>query len=604
MAGPMPGTVLEAMAALADVADRGFTFVDERGREVFASFGEIVAEARRRAAALRGLGLAPGARLALIVPEHRDFVVALLAAMAAGLVPVPIYPPLSLAKLENWLETTTGILRVSGAAAIVSVDEVCALLWSAAARLGARVVPLDHLAAHAGGVLSGPDLHADVNVDADDVAFLQFTSGSTAAPRGVMVSHRNIAESCAGIGDELLDSAAHDKGVSWLPLYHDMGLIGFVFAPLFRARPAVLLATLGFLKRPALWFELIHRHRATVTFAPNFGYALAARRITAEEIARWDLSCLRVAGCGGEPVAANTLRSFSERFAPARLRPEALLPCYGMAEATLVVTYSRAGAVWRRDVVDADRLQNRAEAVRVDDGARHVELVGCGAPLGGHAVRVVDAAGNALPERAIGEIEFRGPSLTRGYFGDPEATSAAFRGGALRTGDLGYLADGQLFVTGRKKDLIIVHGRNYAPQTIEWSVGAVADVRRGNVVAFARPNQRGTEEVVVVCEARTTDRAGLARAIRARVADDVGLTVGDVVILPAGFLPKTSSGKVQRARTRTLYLDGELQRIAASKPPAGVGRLLLLARLRVRSVAGRIQYLRRRAGWSRPEAQS
>jgi fatty-acyl-CoA synthase len=572
------------MQAVSGIVDRGFTFVDEGGREFFVPFRDLVADAHRRAGALQTFGLSPGDRVAVIVPDHQPFIVTFLGLLAAGLVPVPIYPPLSLSKLENWMETTTGILRAARVAAVVTVDEICPLLWSPVARLGSLVMTLDQLAA------CDSATRTPIDVGLDDLAFLQFTSGSTGKPRGVMVTYRNITENCMGIMGELLQSASQDIGVSWLPLYHDMGLIGFTLAPLFAARPVVFLSTAGFLKRPSLWFELIHRHRATVTFSPNFGYALGARRVAAEELGRWDLSCLRVAGCGGEPIEANTLRTFAQRFEPTGFRPEALRPCYGMAEATLVVTYSRVGELWHTDVVDTEHLRNANEAVPGMPNAGPIEFVGCGMPFANHSVRIVDDLGRSLPARSVGEVEFRGPSLTPGYFGDPEATATAYRDGWLCTGDLGYLAAGQLFVTGRKKDLIIVCGRNYAPQTIEWTVSEIPGVRKGNVVAFATSGNRGTESVVVVCEAATNNRLSLERAIRTRVSEELALTIRDVMILPPGLLPKTSSGKVQRIRTRELYLDGTLRRISSSSRPAGRARRLILARLRFWSFVGRLQY--------------
>src|SRR6185295_3032499 len=292
-----PRTLLEALDAVSGVAGRGFTFADDAGRERFTSFQDLVKEARRCAGAFAALGYARGARVVLIIPDQQAFVVTFLGAMTAGLVPVPVYPPSSLARIDVWLETTTGILRTSGAVAAVTVEEVGALLYLTTARPGVAVVTLKQLDAAAGGA-GGPPARAGL----DDVAFLQFTSGSTGAPRGVMVSHRNIFENCAGMLGQILSATDEPRGVSWLPLYHDMGLIGFVLTPIFGTCPVTFLPPPAFLKRPALWLELIHRHRATVTVSPNFGYALAVRRISAEAMAAWDLSCLHIAGCGGEPV--------------------------------------------------------------------------------------------------------------------------------------------------------------------------------------------------------------------------------------------------------------------------------------------------------------
>jgi fatty-acyl-CoA synthase len=515
------------MKAIANVDDRGFTFADTKGQESFISFRVLVAEVRRYAAALQRLGLSRGDRVALVIPDHQPFIVVFLAALTAGLVPVPMHPPLSLAKFENWNETCRGILRVAGATAIITVVDIRALLWSTAARFDVQIVTLEELTSQDG-------TPTPITVGLDDLAFLQFTSGSTGTPRGVMISHRNIAANCsAGIGGQYL-SADDANGVSWLPLYHDMGLIGAVLAPLLAVRPATFLATVGFLKRPSLWFELIHRHRATATFAPNFAYALCARRIATQDIARWDLSCLRTVGCGSEPIAGDTLRTFARRFAAAGFRPDMLRPSYGLAEGTLVVSMGRMGEMWRSDLVDAERLRRTGMAIAAEAGADAIEIVGCGIPLPGHAVHILDETGRALPERMNGEVEFRGPSVTLGYFGDQDATARTYLNGGLRTGDLGYIAEGELFVTGRKKDVIIVRGRNYAPQVIEWSVEAVREVRKGCVVAFAGPRADMSDSIVIVCEATTSASSELERAIRCRVSDDLALTVGDIVIVATG----------------------------------------------------------------------
>jgi fatty-acyl-CoA synthase len=591
-------TVLEALASIGVIDDRGYTFVGEGGRETFVSFRALVTGIYRHAAALQALGFSKGDRLAIVLPENSPFIATFLGALVAGVVPVPMYPPLSLGRIESWTANATSILNVARVSGIVTSQEIRPLLWTPAARANARLVTESQLADFRG---TGPDV---VDAGPRDLAFLQFTSGSTATPRGVIVSHGNIVENCAGIIGELLKSAAEDVGVSWLPLYHDMGLIGFVLAPLFVARPVVFLSTPTFLKRPSLWFALIHKHRATVTFAPNFAYALATRRVTTQDLARWDLSCLRVVGCGAEPIEPGTIRRFISHFASTGLKPASLRPCYGMAEATLAVTCARADKAFHTDIVDAEQLRTVGLARASREGSSSAELVACGTAFAGHDLRIIDELGQTLPERTVGEIEFRGPSVTSGYFGDPNATASTYRGDALRTGDLGYLADGQLYITGRKKDLIIVRGRNYEPQAIEWSAGRVAGVRRGNVVAFARPGAHGTEELMIVCEATTRDVTSLTAAIRACISDDFGLTVGDVIVLPPGCLPKTSSGKVQRTKTRELYGTDGLERLASTKRHKALSRLSLLVRLRNQAVVGWVRYRVRQLRRLRESARS
>ena len=539
------------------------------------------------------LKLSRGDRLAIIMPDHQPFIIAFLAALSAGLIPVLMYPPLSLTRYESWNETAKGILGVAGVSAIITVAELRPLLWSTAAQFDAQLLTLEDLA--------NEDWALDpIAVDLDDLAFLQFTSGSTGAPRGVMVSHRNIVANCHAIAVNYHSvvgpntPAAEGCCVSWLPLYHDMGLIGAVLAPLFAGQSTIFLATLAFLKRPTLWFELIHRYRGTVTFAPNFAYALCARRVAAQDMARWDLSCLRIVFCGGEPIAAEALQTFSRRFAPTGFRTEMFLPTYGLAEATLAVSMGRTGESWRRDIVDAEQLRSTGIAMTAEANVERMEVVGCGIPIPGHTVSILDKEGRILPERAIGEVEFRGPSVTLGYFGDKRATAETYRNNGLRTGDLGYIADGELFITGRKKDLIIVHGRNYAPQEIEWSVETLREVRKGSVVAFAGKQGEMGDNIVIVCEATTKALPELERAIRRRVSDELALAVCDVVVVRPGFLPKTSSGKIKRAPTRQFYLDGTLIVLAAAKYPVGMTRRLLEARLYFLLVLGRFRYIYRR----------
>ena len=543
-------TVLDELEVAADVSDRGFGFIGERGAEEFVPFATLVGDVRRRAAALAASGIGRGARLGIIIPGNRAFITTFLAGLVAGAVPVPMYPPMGAVRIERWMETVLGILQRACVTAVVCEPDIARLLQPALAELGTRAVTVEQLKA-----CEDAPFHA-VKASASELAFLQFTSGSTAAPRGVRVTHGNIAANCGAIVHQLLHGM-HVVGASWLPLYHDMGLIGFVLAPLFGRHSVFFLDTLAFMRRPTRWFDVIHRERATVTFSPNFGYALATRCVTDRDLARWDLSCVKVLGCGAEPISAGTLRAFTERFAPTGLQRNAFRPCYGMAEATLLVTSGKVSDAWQSDVVDAEVLRDSGEAVSNDAATQRLEVVGCGAPLPGHAVRILDAQGQPVVERVVGEIEFSGPSRTEGYFSDPECTAQSYRGDRLLTGDLGYLANGELFVTGRKKELIIVNGRNYAPQSIEWSVGAVDGVRMGHAVAFAVPDPRGSEAVVLVCESNKP-AAALIAAIRDRVLDDTGLTLGDVVIVRPGTLPRTSSGKLQRLKARSLYLSEAL----------------------------------------------
>ena len=378
-----------------------------------------------------------------------------------------------------------------------------------------------------------------------------------------MVTHANlIANATAFLGPHGLNRNADDVGVSWLPLFHDMGLIGFILGPLIVDIPVVILPTATFARGPRVWLETISKYRGTITYAPNFAYALAIKRLKQKDIESLDLSCLRVSGSGAEPIHAATLRAFASALAPAGFRAEALLPSYGMAEATLAITFHPLGSEIEVDRVDTQALA-RGEAVP-SDAADAQELVSCGVPFPEHALYIVDDEGARLPERRVGEIIAQGPSVSRGYFEAAEASAESFApDGSLKTGDLGYLADGKLFICGRKKDLVIIRGANFHPQDIEWTVSDLPGVRRGNVVAFSVPIT-GEERLVLAVECASSDAAGVCARVTARVNESLGLTPHEVVAVTIGSLPKTSSGKIQRGKARGLYLAGQLERHVSS----------------------------------------
>jgi len=566
---------------------RGYTFVTGDGREQFFSFDALRGEAARRAGILRGLGLKKGDRLAMVVPDGVDFVPSFLAATWAGVVPVPLYPPLAMGKLDSYLDSLTRILRRAEPAYLCTTARLRHVLWSVVPKVPSLrgVVTTEELMGEGGGD------ERPVRCAPEDPVFLQFTSGSTSAPKGVVVSHANLQANCWSVMREGLDSDSEaDVGVSWLPLYHDMGLIGFVIAPLFHKVPVVFLPTMSFVRNANLWLDTMSRKKGTITFAPNFAYALAAKRARPEQIAAWDLSHVKAFGCGAEPINVRTLETFLHTFRPAGVKPSAILPCYGMAEATLAISFVGLDEPVKTDRVDRHRYEAVGVAEADPDGA--MEVVSCGRPFAGHEMAVFGADGTRLGERQVGELALRGPSVTQGYFRDPAGTEAAYDGGWLRTGDLGYLAEGEVYITGRKKDVIIFNGRNYDPQRIEWLVDDLPGVRRGSAVAFSRPGT-SSEELVVAVEARSGDRAALTLAIQARVNEQLQLVVADVVLVSPGALPKTSSGKLQRQRTREQYLAGTLGREGV-RTLGGTAQRLSLAKHLTLSLVGRGRHAARR----------
>lgn len=558
-----------------------YTFQDMHGSETVYTYGQLYERTARVAAGLQQLGMRKGDRLGLILIEPEQFVVTYLAALRAGIVPVPMYPPDALGGLDGYMERT-GMVLQDGL--------VSALVMSA---------PLQPLLGHLRDAMTG--VRAMVRVSdleqcmeqpvypclaREDLAFLQYTSGSTAAPKGVMVTHGSLLANAHAIMVEGLHvDPARDVGVSWLPLYHDMGLIGFVVAPVLYGISTVYIPTMRFIKKPAVWMDTIHEHRGTITFAPNFALSMITQKAHEEDLRRWDLSCLRVVGCGAEPISAAALARFEFVFHQHCGMPhEAILPCYGMAESTLAVTFKPHGQRFSTRRVSATVFQQHKRSMviasqtqmhpfdDVDDAGMPaaVEHVSCGVPFSQHELMIVNADQHPVPECEEGEIWIRGPSVTAGYFGKPEASAQVFQNGWLRTGDLGYLADGQLYVTGRIKDLIIINGRNIHPQEVEWAASAVDGVRKGNVVAFSVP-QGEHEAIIVALETRHADETILIPQVKRRIHDALGLKVEEVVCLAPGMLPKTSSGKLQRYRARQMYLAGELGRVACRNQSARAG---------------------------------
>ena len=551
-----PSTLVEALDALPATAERGFRFRALDGTERFFQWRDLVREARRRGALLLATGLCKGDRLAIVIPEPHEFVLTFLGAVMAGIVPVPVYPPTSFKAKNSYLETLAHIVRAAGARALVTLETTKAVVE----RIIEHAPDLELLIAEqVFRCVAVPEQPVTwPSVEPQDLCFLQFTSGSTSMPKGVMVSHHNLmANAAAFLGPHGADRREDDVVVTWLPLFHDMGLVGCMLGTLIHEIPTVLLPTEVFARRPTIWMQAMHDYRGTITFAPNFAYALAAKRARDKDIEGLDLSRIRIAGCGAEPISPQVLRAFADRFRRVGFEPSALLPSFGMAEATLAISFHARGTNMRTDRASAAAMKRR-KATPAAPGEDSLELVSCGRAFPGHAIEIVDEKGDALPDREVGEIRTQGPSVTAGYHDNPVATLESFRNGWLYTGDLGYLVDGNLYVCGRIKDLIIIRGANFYPQDIERSVADVPGLRRDNVVAFSVIEQ-GEEALVIAAEGNSTDAAELRKAITDRVTATVGLAVGRVAVVRVGSLPKTSSGKVQRRRTKQLFEQALLE---------------------------------------------
>lgn len=523
--------------------------VGEAGPEDGLSYADLRRGAVAVARGLLGRGLEPGASVALMLPTGRTYFEGFLGVLAAGAVPVPIYPPTRPAQLEDHLRRHAVLLGNARAAALITVPgarTVARLLRSSVDTLR-LVLTVDELAGAGGGEAlprPGPDA----------TALLQYTSGSTGHPKGVVLSHANLLANIRAMG-QAAEVTPHDVFVSWLPLYHDMGLIGAWLGSLCLGMPAVIMPPLTFLARPVRWLQAIDAYRATLTAAPNFAYELCLNKIPDTDLAGIDLSSLRMAFNGAEPVAASTMERFAARFSHCGFRPEALAPVYGLAESAVGLAFPPPGRGLKADRVARQPLLRQGRATPTDTDP--VTFVACGRPLPGHEIRVVDAAGRELGERMEGRVEFRGPSATSGYFNNPDATRALFHDDWLDTADLGYLAEGDLYVTGRSKDVIIRAGRNLHPEELEVAVGELAGVRKGCVAAFSSTDRAaGTERLVVLAETRETDAEALEQ-LRARIVettvDLLGGPPDDVALAPPGTVLKTSSGKIRRAASREAY---------------------------------------------------
>ncbi|WP_241759001.1 fatty acyl-AMP ligase [Pyxidicoccus parkwayensis] len=551
-------TVNAVLAATARGTPHGLTFVDTAEREVSVSWAEVYRRARCTAAGLARLGVHEGDRVALLLPTSPGFMDAYFGTLLAGAVPVPLYPPVRLGRLEEYHRATARMLQVTGAAAVLTDSRVRLLVGPSMERARPR------LGCHTVDEVARGDEEHEVPVRPEGLGLIQFSSGSTVDPKPVALTHEALMSQVAALEVAMpLRPGTPPVGVSWLPLYHDMGLIGCVLSALYYPGNLVLIPPEAFLARPALWLRALSRHRGFISPAPNFAYGLCLKRVKDEELQGVDLSSWKHALNGAEPVSSDTLRRFSQRFERWGFSARALRPVYGLSEASLAVTFPPEGRGPRSLGVDAGVLAREA---RVEAGTR--ELVSVGEPVAGFEVQVRDGQGAVLPERRVGRVFARGPSLMSGYFGDAEATGRALSaGGWLDTGDLGFVADGELFLTGRAKDLVIIRGANHAPQAFEEPLQAVEGVRTGCAVALGFTPEGGEDEALLILAERAVPGVGdeVEERIRAVVVEATGVRPHTVKLLEPGTLPRTSSGKLRRAEALRRYLAGELT------PPKKVG---------------------------------
>jgi fatty-acyl-CoA synthase len=545
-------TILDALEYAAR-GRTGLTLYSMRGHVAEAlTYADLHAAAGVLGRRLLASGLEPGERVALMADTDGDFIRAFFACQYAGLVPAPLPLPAPFGGREVYIAHIRRMLTSADASALIGPASLADWLTEAAEGSNLKLAgTLDDLAEDDGRALPA--------VDPDGLCYLQFSSGSTRFPLGVAVTHRALMANARAMAGHGLAITNKDRCVSWLPLYHDMGLIGFILIPLAFQMTVDLLPTAAFVRRPMLWLDLITRNGGTISYSPTFGYELCARRAETAPPEGLDLSTWRAAGIGGDMIRPPVLDSFAERFGPSGFDARAFVASYGMAEATLALSISPLDTGLKAECLDVDRLEREGSAApSTRASARSRDFALCGPPLPGHELEVRGENGQIMPERKVGRVFARGPSLMRAYFGQPEETGRVMSSdGWLDTGDLGYFSNGQIVLTGRAKDLMIVNGRNVWPQDLEWTAEAEADLRSGDVAVFSVPGD-GEETVVALVNCRSRDsearerlKDGVAGCLRVHHGVEV-----QVVLVPPHSLPRTSSGKLSRSRARALLQSG------------------------------------------------
>ena len=528
---------------------------DDSGETI--TYAQLRDGALKVAARLQACGIQPAEPVAIMLPTSRDYFFSFYGILMAGGIPVPIYPPARPSQLEEHMRRHAHILNNCLASVLITVPEALRI-----AKLLKGLVPGLNTILSSDTFAETEENAVIPSLKSTDIAFLQYTSGSTGNPKGVILTHANLLANIRAMG-RAIRAGSDDVFVSWLPLYHDMGLIGAWLGSLYYATLLVIMSPLDFLARPTRWLRAIHRYRGTLSASPNFGYEYTLRRLERIDLKDLDLSSWRCAFNGAEAVSPQTLEQFTDHFAAYGFKKSSMMPVYGLAEASVGLTFTPLGRGALVDRIERETFMRTGEAHAAKEGEREVlRFVSSGLPLPGYQIRVVDSSGRELPERMEGRLEFQGPSSTSGYYRAPEKTKELFDGEWLDTGDLAYIAGGELYVTGRIKDIIIRAGRNVYPDELERMIGEIPGIRSGRVAIFGMVDERsGTERLVVLAETRISDparREELRQAINLLALDTIGMPPDEIVLAPPGSVLKTSSGKIRRAASRELYERGEI----------------------------------------------
>lgn len=561
----IPATTPHGADTLVDVldwhaqthADRPhIKFYNDGEEEEIISYGDLKEGANRVALGLQRLGVKAGDTVAMMLPTSRDYFLSFFGILISGAIPVPIYPPVRLSQLEDHLLRHRSILTNCRAVMLITVPEA----KTVAQLLKSQVETLQMITTSA-EVLTQQGQVMYPSLASENIALLQYTSGSTDKPKGVILTHSNLLANIRAMG-ERLEVDSNDVFVSWLPLYHDMGLIGAWLGSLYYSAFLAVMSPLSFLAKPERWLWAVHRNRATLTAAPNFAYELCLKRIRDEDIDGLRLSSLRAVFNGAEAVMPSTIIRFHERFTAFGLQWKALMPVYGLAECSVGLSFPPVGRGPFIDKIDRKRFMKTARAIPVENDSQALCFMSCGEPLADHEIRIMDFAGRELPERQQGRLQFRGPSVTSGYYRNPEKNKELFDAGWVNSGDFAYIAGGEVYITGRQKDIIIHAGRNIYPHEIEDAINEIDGVRKGCVAVFGSVSDTvGTERLIVLAETRKIEPVILEQirnAINTVVITLTGSPPDDVVLAPPHCVLKTSSGKIRRTACREMYEQGTL----------------------------------------------
>ena len=559
-------TLSEAMDYAAK-SDTGFNFYTARGGlEFVQTFRNLRDQAVSHALRLSAAGIKPGERIALLAATAPEFLTLFFACQYAGIIPVPMPLPTAFGRREAYIDQIKGQMVSSGARMALGPAEFLPLVQEAATG-----IPLA-LIGSLPDITALPEGQGTLNPGGpSDLSYIQYSSGSTRFPTGVMVTHASLMANCHGMNKYGVRNQAGERAASWLPFFHDMGLVGFMLGAATSQSSVDYLATEDFARRPLTWLKILSDNQGTMSYAPSFGYELCARRVStmAEGSLGLDLSSWKVAGIGGEMIKPNVMQAFADAFKPYGFSDKAFCASYGLAEAVLAVSFSDREAGMHVDVVDKDALEdNRAEPI-TDDGSREGRaFVTCGKVLPDQRLEIRDETGKVLGERRVGRVFVIGDSIMKGYFNAPEATAEALKDGWLDTGDLGYWVGKDLVIVGRAKDMMIVNGRNVWPQDIEWTVEHIDGLKSGDAAAILLTAADGSERPAILVQCRPTDlaeRGRIVAEVRARVQEAVGVSC-DVILVPARSLPKTTSGKLARGRAKSMFVAGEIVALENGPP--------------------------------------